>query len=130
SRRSGTPARERSRCEWVLRSGFAFALLVLALISTATSMANVVLKLDPGTAYLLAPVDGRAAAALALQNFSAAPDSNPHSAQATLAKRALRLDATSVDALIVLAMQAEMQRDALSADRLFAHSFALSRREL
>lgn len=124
------PTSKRLVRAWVLRGLFACVALVVAYVSVASTLANAILKPAPETAYAIAPADGRVIAAFAQRRFSAAPDSNSNSEQARLAMRALQLDATAVDALNVLAMQAEMRAERANVDRLFAYSFALSRREL
>lgn len=119
-----------SRHGWAVRGLLALGAGAAGAISLSNSLANVIVGPSPASAYVLAPADGRVLAALAQEGFSVAPDSNTNSQQARLAKRALRLDATAVDALNVLAMQAEMRAESAMVDQLFGYSFALSRREL
>lgn len=128
SRHKPTP--KQSARAWILRGLLACGALVVAYTSVTSTLANAMMKPAPETAYAIAPADGLVLAAFAQRMFSAAPDSNSSSVQAQLAMRALQLDATAVDALNVLAMQAEMRAEPTNVDRLFAYSFALSRREL
>ncbi|HWK42616.1 MAG TPA: hypothetical protein VNR60_11875 [Croceibacterium sp.] len=95
-----------------------------------TTLANVVVKVDANRAHSFAPGDGRFTAAAALQSFSANPETELSSDQARLAILALKQDATAVDALNVLALQAQLRMQSGAVDQLFGYSFALSRREL
>lgn len=115
---------------WALRGLAAVGLSVVGAFSLSTTAANVIVRASPATALILAPYDGRVVAALAKEKFSIAPNSSANSEQARLAKRALMLDATAVDALNVLAMQADLRRELARVDRLYRYSFELSRREL
>ena len=135
-----SPARSRSRREpgalarlrdeWPIRAGLALSALVLAYFGMSTTMANVLVKVDPVTAHRLAPRDGRIMAAATERKFGARPDFAADSEVADLARNALRRDAMAVEALNVLGLQAQARADQEQADRLFNHSHALSRREL
>lgn len=128
-RATGSSVAGKSAREWVVRGTFAALALALAVPAIASALGNVLVKVDPERAYALAR-DGRTAAALAQRRFAAAPDSNAGSDQARLAMQALQKDPTTVDALNVLAMQAQLRSDDALSDRYFSYSFALSRREL
>lgn len=95
----------------------------------AGTLANVIAGIDARAANALALGDGRIMAAAAAQEFAAAPDSSKTSMAAKLAEEALRRDPTAVDALKVLALQAQMRSEEALTDRLFGYSVALSRRE-
>jgi hypothetical protein len=108
----------------------AFVLLILAGLSLADTLANVVVAANPVAAHSLAPWDGHATAKLANLEFALSPNAALDSNQAYLARLALRQDATAVEALDVLAFQAELRQDTNKARDLFAQSLRLSRREL
>lgn len=98
--------------------------------SVRATVANVLAPIDPARAYVLAPTNGDIAARYAQQLFSTRLTSDTRSPVADLAKRALLRDATAVDALTVLAFQAELRGENEKANALFNYSTALSRREL
>src|SRR5687768_1650837 len=98
-RRPRTSLVTRSRRRWALRGLLALGVGVLGAISLSNTFANVIVRASPASAFALAPTDGRVVAALAQERFATAPDSSPSSEQARLARRALQLDATAVDAL-------------------------------
>jgi hypothetical protein len=125
-----TSAPKRSWKEWTIRGALALGALALGYFSVASTLANVVVKVDPGAAHALAPGDGQIKAALALRNFANAPTSAPDSPLAPLALQALQNDPTAVDAVIVLGLQAQLRNQDELADELFAYSTALTRREL
>jgi hypothetical protein len=102
----------------------------IALLSLSHTLANVVAKVDPARAHLLAPWDGQITAAHVRQRFTLSPESAHNSQTARLARLALRQDATTVDALSVLGLQAQLRSDTEQARGLFAYSHILSRREL
>ena len=120
----------RSRREWSIRIGLAFGALVLGYFSTAHSLANVIAKVDPATAYAIAPGNGVIAAKYAQEAFTIAPTMEANSKPADLARRALLADPTAVEALTVLGFQAQLRGEVARADRIFSYSTALSRREL
>jgi hypothetical protein len=103
---------------------------VIGLTSVADTLANVIAKADPARAHVLSPGDGHITADLAEQQFTLEPTSDPGSRAARLAHLALRQDATAVEALSVLGLQAQMRQDTEAARRLFTYSQQLSRREL
>jgi hypothetical protein len=108
------------------------ALLAAALggVSLSDSLANVLERPAPAQAHTLAPWDGTITAALAQRSFTARPSASDQSEPAQLARKALLQDATAVDALTVLALQAQLRNDSEEARRIFSHSLTLSRREL
>src|SRR5690606_1446045 len=67
---------------------------------------------------------------LAFEQFATSPSNDEDSPAVTLAREALRQDPTSVDALAVLGLQAELKNDAAQARKVFGYSRELSRREL
>jgi len=120
----------RSRREWSIRVGLAFGALVLGYFSAAHSLANVIAKVDPATAYAIAPGNGVIAGKYSQEAFTIAPAMEADSKPADLARRALLADPTAVEALTVLGFQAQLRGEAARADRIFSYSTALSRREL
>lgn len=120
----------RSRREWSIRIGLAFGALGLGYFSTAHSLANVIAKGDPATAYAIAPGNGVIAGKYAQEAFTIAPAMEADSKPADLARRALLADPTAVEALTVLGFQAQLRGEAERADRIFSYSTTLSRREL
>lgn len=123
-------SQNRSTGEWAVRGALAVGALIIAYNSIGSTLANVVVKADPAAAHTLAPSDGRFTAALASREFSASPDTDANAKTANLARRALLQDATAVDALSVLGLQAQLRSDEATSDRIFAYSVELSRREL
>jgi hypothetical protein len=121
---------KRPTSEWAVRGGLTVAALLLAYASLADTLANVAVKLDPARAHRMAPDDGKITAALAEQRFTLKPEASAGSEPARLARLALAQDATAVGALSVLGLQAQLRGETDQARRLFAHSLALSRREL
>ena len=111
----------------ILLSGIA---TFCAYFSLSHTIANVIEPKAPGLAHRLAPFDGRIEAADALSNFNAAPTARSENPVVRKAIDALRRDPTAVDALNVLAFQAQMRGDAEYARDLFNYSLKLSRREL
>ncbi len=99
-------------------------------VSLSGTLANVVARVDLEQAHRLAPWDGKITGALAQQSMSMAPDSASDSRAARLAREALRQDATAVEALTVLGLQAQLRGTTETSRQLFAHSLTLSRREL
>ncbi|MBT2133563.1 hypothetical protein KK137_04365 [Croceibacterium sp. LX-88] len=129
--RHGSESRrvKRSTSEWIVRGVLTLGVASIAYVSVAGTLANVIVEVDANAADALAIVDGRIMAASAAQKFAASPNSSSTSAQAKLARKALLRDPTAVDALSVLAFQAQMRSDEKLTDRLFSYSVALSRRE-
>lgn len=121
---------KRPTREWLIRGAMALGAVILGYISVSHALANVIVKADAASAHRLAPGDGRITAAFAAHSFSATPDSATDSEPALLAVKALRQDATAVDALNVLGLQAQLRSDEAAANRFFGYSVSLSRREL
>lgn len=128
--RSGPPAEKQPLRTRFERGGLALVALTLGYFSFSHSLANVIVKVDPQSAYALAPNDGRIIAAHAWEQFSAQPSPEASSQQSRLAARALLKDPTAVEALSILGLQAQLRSEDALADRIFAYSVALSRREL
>lgn len=112
------------------RIALGLAVLAAGYLSVADSLANVVGKVDAKSAYRLAVANGPVTAKFADQQFARLLDSNPASEPARLARLALNQDATAVDALTVLGLQAQLRNDTETARAYFSQSLALSRREL
>lgn len=130
-RNSSSPRkRRRSLGSWLIRTGLAVAAAWVAVSSLSASLATVLAGADPATAHKLAPSDGRFTAMSVAAAFSLAPEQASDSKQARQALLALRQDATAVEALSVLGIQAQLRADAPAASALFQHSTRLTRREL
>lgn len=120
----------RSRKQWIARLVAAAAAIVFGILSIASSLANVIVKVDPKRAATLAPGNGVLTAASAQDMFLRRPVSGPRSRAAQLARKALLDDPTAVEALVVLGFQAQLRGDQALSDRIFAYATRLSRREL
>lgn len=119
-----------SFASWALRGVLASGACVLGYISTTQTFAYAVSKSDPQRAYAIAPGDGRIAGALA-QQLAVVETGAPDRALANrLARQGLAAEPLSVKALTALALNAQIDGKTAEARRLFAHSDALSRREL
>lgn len=103
---------------------------ILALFFLSASLATVLAGKYPALARQLAPWNGHIAGHYTLQSFTISPDIAPDSRVALLAKQALRDDATAVDAMIVLAFQAQLRGEQSRSDAIFSSAARLSRREL
>lgn len=125
----GEFARRTAR-DWAARSVLALCLVILGYFGTATSLANVVAKVEPASAYALAPSNGVIMARYAERVFTQTPEMDPNSLSADLARRALLADPTASAALTVLGSQAQLRGDAKKSNTIFSYSTALSRREL
>ncbi len=127
-RRSLLP--RRSSREWAIRGVLAAGALVAGYFSVAHTLAQAAVKNSPALAHALAPWDGRVTAALAAS--LAGPKATPGSRNRAdaLAQQALRQDATTVEAVSTLGIDAQVRGDAGVARRLFAYSEKLSRRDL
>ena len=121
---------KRSSRDWIARGGLALGLAVLGYFGTAGSLARVVAKADPMRAHLMAPDNGVILADYAQNSFTRSPSKEANSTPANLARKALLADPTATDALTVLGFQAQLREDTAQADRIFAYSTAISRREL
>lgn len=104
--------------------------IVLAFLTVAFSMAQVLVKHDPALAYRLAPYDGRMTAAFAtsLTGINATPKDRARAD--SLAKRALQQDSIAASAWATLGVNAEIQGNKTMARGYFAQAQKLSRREL
>jgi hypothetical protein len=121
----------QSRFPMSIRGPLTLVALVLGFASLTHSVATVIEKADPRTAYALAPYDGRIAAAYGWKMFSVEPDAGGGGSQQTeLATQALLKDPTAVEAISVLGLQAQLRADTELADAVFGYSVSLSRREL
>lgn len=121
---------ERSPKEWTIRLGAAGLALVVGFYSVSDTLANVVVKADPVRAHALAPWDGKITGKLAEYELQMAFASESDNDPVELARLALRQDATAVELLTVLALDAQSKNQPEKVRALFSHSRALSRREL
>lgn len=127
-----TGARVLARRSPVARSVrlvLALAVAVLGFFSVRLTLAET-LRRSPAMAHRLAPADGRYAASLA-QGLLQANASRSELARAErLARVALRQDATTVRAVTVLGLVAQLNGDLEKARGAFAYAQKLSRRDL
>lgn len=98
--------------------------------AVADSLAHATASSSPRLAHRLAPWNGKIAAEFAQRTFDARPSPDVRSQSAILSRRALASEPTAVEALSVLALQAQMRGDGKASNALFAHELKLSRREL
>lgn len=113
-----------------MRGLLASGACVLGYISTTQTFAYAVAKSDPERAYAIAPGDGRIAGALAQQLAVAETGAADRARANRLAREGLAAEPLSVKALTALALNTQIDGKTDEARRLFAHSDALSRREL
>ena len=104
--------------------------LIGAYLSVSNALARKLVSADASIAHAMAPSNGPVTAALAYEKLLLAPGVGGGPEAAELARLALRQDATSVEALNVLALQAELANDNEQVEATFKHALALSRREL
>ena len=115
---------------WLVRGALAIAIAAAGFSGVTASLSEVAKRVDPSRAHQLDRDNGIVAAALAESAFVAQPDSSPVGDAARLARDALVAEPTAVNALTVLAFQAELRGDEAARDRIFRYATALSRREL
>lgn len=120
--------RQRSPAAWACRGLLAGLAAVVGSLSVAHTLAFVTVRDDPQRAYALTPGDGRITAALADRELTDNQGKNP--AMVSLARKALRQDATAVSAVVVLGLDAQARGDGKQARRLFDYAQTLSRRNV
>lgn len=121
---------KRSPKDWFARIALALGLFVAGYFGVKESVANVLVKVNPAQAHLVAPANGVITAADAETVFTAHPVVDERALSIRLARQALRDDPTAVKALNVLGLQAQLRNDTARADRIFSFSTQLSRREI
>jgi hypothetical protein len=120
----------RSIGEWGVRGISVLAVASLGYVGVVQSLAYGLRGSNAERGHALAPWDGRISAALA-QTLSGPEATSATRAQASsLARAALRQDATAVAAASTLAINVQILGDARGADRLANYAEALSRRDL
>lgn len=130
TRRRSAPKRHQWRGPASVRFGLAAGAAVLALFALADSLANGIARGSPSLAHKLAPWDGKIAAQLARRQFDISPGFGSHVESALLARSALHSEPTAVDALDVLALQAQLRNEPAQSRQMLSHSLLLSRRQL
>lgn len=120
----------RSTMEWAIRGLGAIIAALVGLVVVTGSIAAAVRGRDPAQAHRLAPVDGRWAALLASSLSAGEATPADRSRADRLARTALRQDATAVQAVSALGINAQVRGDTRGARRLFAYAERLSRRDL
>lgn len=113
-----------------IRAAVAITAALLGANSVSATLANVLERGDPALAYDLETGNGHITAAAAEHKFTLTPNASADSIAASLAHRALQQDATAVEALSVLGLQAQLRGDVARARVVFGYSHRLSRREL
>jgi hypothetical protein len=122
--------KKRSAKEWGFRLVLAGAAAWMGYLSVTQSVAVALPDSEIERAYSLAPGNGRIAARLSeiLSGPQATPEDRARAAQ--IARTALQNDATAVEAVATLGLDALIRGDEAEAKRLFTYSQVLSRRDL
>lgn len=128
--RRSTSTISRSRGEWAVRSLLALAAMAAGYGAVRQRFADVTARRDPAIAHRIAPGDAQIAAALAEERFTQQPTADPKSMPGQLARRALLDDPTTVRAVTVVGLQAQLRGDLVGARRAFGYAERLSRRHL
>lgn len=115
--------------EWVVRGGLVLLALVLAFASVAQTLARITARRDMTRGHLLAPNNARITASLSMQQITDTT-TNRRAAAALLAQAALQHDATAVQAVATLGLEAQFAGDTARARKLFTYAGKLSRRDL
>ncbi len=118
----------RTHMKW--RLGIAALAFVFGAFSVSSSFAQFIARNDARTAHIFAPGDGLILARYASDLLVRFGETEPGSQASMVARQALVANPTAVDALSVLALQAELRGETDEANRIFALSSQLSRREL
>lgn len=120
----------RSSNEWIARGVAAALISALGLYSITFSIGQVVAKADPRLAHRLAPYNAHVDALFAksLSGAAASVVDRRHADLSALA--ALRRDPTMVVAVSTLGLNAQLRGDTALAQRWFAYSETLSRRDI
>lgn len=129
-RRSSTTIPARSRREWLVRGGLAAITASLGFISVSQSLAFAIHKAAPERAYAISPSDGRIGAQLVEKLLVSPLNQAQWDRVAHTAHKALLSEPLAVSAIVALGMNAQLRGDISAARRLFAHSDAVSRRNL
>lgn len=129
-RRRQSPFARRAPIDWGARIALALGLAVGGYLGLAASAANVVVKVDPARAHQLAPGNGVITADYAQTLFTRHPTAEDDATAVRSAREALRQDPTTVEALAVLGLHAQLRNDVARTGRIFTYANLLSRREL
>lgn len=128
-RRSSSRNR-RTPKQWAIRVGLAATTVIAGYFSVSHTLAQVVVRTDPVTAYRLASGDGGITARLATFLSGVDATSANRRRADTLARKALLNDALAVQAVSTLSLNAYLRGDVAQTRRLLAYSQKLSRRDL
>lgn len=120
--------RRRGPAAWARRCLLAGLAVIAGGVSVAQTVAFATVRNDPQRAHALTPGDGRITAALADRRLTDNQGGTPETV--SLAKQALRQDATAVSAVVVLGLNAQVRGDGARARRLFDYAQTLSRRNV
>ncbi len=129
SRRPAPSRMRRMRTGWRTAAAVV-AVALVASFAIRDSAAQVLRRADAELAHKLAPWDGRIAAELANETMQSLSASRTQETALELARVALRDDPTTVEAINVLALAAQLRGDTERTRALFRYSLSLSRREL
>lgn len=120
----------RSGAEWGLRAALALGAAALGYSSVTHSMAYAMRAGATELAHALAPNDGRITALLSEQLSGPQASATDREHADVMAREALRQEPTAVPAVATLGINAQIRGDTAAARRIFAHSNALSRRDV
>ena len=125
-----SPLTRRKPAEWVARGVLAIGAAWLGFHAVTHSLAYVVRVRATEQAHAMAPGNARITALLAVRMLRPGAKPEDFARAKGLARTALRQDASVVDAVATLALLAQGRQDHAQAQRLFAYSKRLSRRDL
>lgn len=129
-RPSSSTVPARSRREWFVRGGLAVVAASLGFASVSHSLAFAIRKASPERAYALAPSDGRIGAQVVEKMLMLRLDQTQQDRMVRIARKALTSEPLAISPIVALGMDAQSRGDLPAARRLFAHSDAVSRRNL
>jgi hypothetical protein len=128
---SGYPLiRHASPFTWAGRAVLALSALAAAYFAGAQSLATAMGRGHEGQAYALAPWDAQITGRYARSIISAAPGPSASSRAHVLARKALTHEATAIDAIVALGIEAQLRGDVGTARTFFGFAKILSRRDL
>lgn len=122
--------KRRTTVEWTVRAILALLIVAVGYFSASRTLATALSPHRSEQAYNLAPEDGRIAGEWAERLALVAAVDNDRKRADVLARKALRNDATAVEAVNTIALNAHLRGDESAARRLFGYAERLSRREL
>ena len=115
---------------WAGRAVLGITALATAYFAGAQSLATAMRRGHEEQAYALAPWDAQIIGRYARSIVSTAPGRSTFSRAHLLARKALTREATEIDAIVALGMEAQLRGDVDAARTFFGFAQTLSRREL